>query len=250
MNRSAPKTAPSLSVVVPVYNEAENVEPLVAELHRVLTSIPGLLEFEIVYVDDGSNDGTSTRLAELRGDFPELRVLRHRTNYGQSAAIRSGIRAARFSTIATLDGDGQNDPGDVPRLLEAYLAGTAELVVGCRRVRRDLWLRRLSSRLANAVRSRLARDNTPDTGCGLKVFGRDAFLALPSFDHMHRFLPSLFMRDGGRVVSIPVNHRPRTRGISKYGVVNRFWVGVVDLLGVLWLQRRSMEPEIILRDKH
>ena len=241
---------PSLSVVVPVYNEAENVEPLVAELHRVLTLIPELLEFEIVYVDDGSNDDTPARLAALRSDFPELRVVRHRTNYGQSAAIRSGVRAARFCTIATLDGDGQNDPADLPRLLEPYLAGTAELVVGCRRVRRDMWMRRVSSRLANAVRSRLAGDNTPDTGCGLKVFGREAFLALPSFDHMHRFLPALFMRDGGRVVSIPVNHRQRTRGISKYGVANRLWVGVVDLLGVLWLQRRAVEAEIIYRDKH
>jgi dolichol-phosphate mannosyltransferase len=234
----------SLSVVVPVYNEADNVEPLVTELHQTLASLPDPFEFEIVYVDDGSSDATPARLAALAARLPGLRFVRHRDNCGQSAAIRSGVRAARYPVIATLDGDGQNDPADVPRLFEAYLEGKAEVVVGHRHKRRDTWLRRVSSRIANAVRSRLVRDATPDTGCGLKIFGREAFLALPFFDHMHRFLPALFIRDGARVISVPVNHRPRTRGVSKYGVGNRLWVGIVDLFGVMWLQRRAARPVI------
>jgi dolichol-phosphate mannosyltransferase len=158
------------------------------------------------------------------------------------------VRAARHSVIATLDGDGQNDPADIPRLLDDYLRGFAEgtrLVTGHRVQRRDTWLRRMSSRIANGVRSRLLHDHTPDTGCGLKVFARDDFLALPFFDHMHRFLPALIARHGGRIVSLPVNHRPRTRGKSKYGVTNRLWVGITDLLGVMWLRRRAVQPEIV-----
>jgi dolichol-phosphate mannosyltransferase len=237
---------------VPVYNEADNVEPLVLELDRVLRNPALNLEYEIVYVDDGSTDGTPERLAALAADLPRLRVVRHRYNCGQSAAIRSGVRAARHAMIATLDGDGQNDPADIPRLLTVFASGArtdVHLVVGCRVNRRDTWLRRISSRIANAIRSTLAGDSTPDTGCGLKVFSRDVFLALPFFDHMHRFLPALVIREKGRVVSLPVNHRPRTRGKSKYGVRNRMWVGIVDLLGVLWLQRRAARPVIVYGDR-
>ena len=245
-------TPTCLSVVVPVYNEADNVEPLVFELDRVLRNPVLNVDYEIVYVDDGSSDGTTERLAALGADFPRLRVVRHRYNCGQSAAIHSGVRVARHPIIATVDGDGQNDPADIPRLLSAYVSGAASdvhLVIGCRVERRDTWLRRISSRIANAIRSTLAGDATPDTGCGLKVFSREVFLTLPFFDHMHRFLPALFIREQSRVVSVPVNHRPRTRGKSKYGVRNRMWVGIVDLLGVLWLQRRAVRPVIVYGDR-
>lgn len=233
-----------LSVVVPVFNEAENVLPLVAEIEAALG--PSRTPFEIVFVDDGSRDDTPQRLAEARARFPRLRSVRLRRNCGQSTAIREGIKAARGRLIATLDGDGQNDPADIPRLLAAVPRGTARppLVAGLRRKRRDNWLRRVSSRIANSLRSRLLNDGTPDTGCSLKVFERQAFLELPFFDHMHRFLPALFRRQGIAVVMVDVNHRPRARGVSKYGVMNRLWVGIVDLIGVMWLQRRATLPEI------
>ena len=249
---TASNTPTCLSVVVPVYNEAENVEPLVFELDRVLRNPALNVHYEIVYVDDGSSDGTAERLVALAADFPHLRVVRHRFNCGQSAAIRSGVRAARHPIIATLDGDGQNDPADIPRLLTVYGCGATNnvyLVAGCRINRRDTWLRRLSSRIANSIRSSLAGDATPDTGCGLKIFSREIFLTLPFFDHMHRFLPALFIREKSQVVSVPVNHRPRTAGKSKYGVRNRMWVGIIDLLGVLWLQRRAARPVIVYGDR-
>jgi len=238
-----------LSVVVPVRNEQENIEPLVDEIRAALD---GQMDYEIIYVDDGSTDATAERLAAARRDCPRLRVLRHRVACGQSAAVHSGVRAARAAWIATLDGDGQNDPADIPRLL-AVLNGPdrppgLQLIAGYRRRRRDSWVKRLSSRVANRVRGALLRDRTPDTGCGLKVFSREAFLALPVFDHMHRFLPALVQRGGGEVVSVEVNHRPRTRGASKYGVHNRLWVGLVDLLGVMWLQRRARRPAVTEMD--
>jgi dolichol-phosphate mannosyltransferase len=169
-------------------------------------------------------------------------LLRHAVRSGQSAAVATGVRAARAPLIATLDGDGQNDPADIPRLLEALKGSTSgrlRLVMGNRTTRRDSWLRRLSSRVANGVRSRLLHDGTPDTGCGLKVFDRAVFLDMPRFDHMHRFMPALFRREGYEVISVPVNHRQRTRGTSKYGLHNRLWVGIVDLAGVSWLLRRA-----------
>ena len=233
-----------LSVVVPVRDEADNLAPLVEEIHRALE---GRCEFEVVYVDDGSTDGTLERLRALQRSHPRLRVLRHARSCGQSTAIRTGVRAARGRWIATLDGDGQNDPADIPRLLAVRDAEGGEaarlMVVGWRRRRHDSWLRRLSSRVANGVRGRLLRDGTPDTGCGLKLFPRALFLELPYFDHMHRFLPALARRAGARVVSVEVRHRPRTRGRSKYGLHNRLWVGLVDLAGVMWLMRRSRLPE-------
>ncbi len=238
-----------LSVVIPVRNEADNILPLVSEIRAALD---GRADYEIVYVDDGSRDATAERLAEAARAGPRLRVIRHRASCGQSSAILSGVRAARAPWIATLDGDGQNDPADIPRLL-AVLRDPAQtpnlqLIAGYRRRRRDSWLKRLSSRIANGVRARLLRDRTPDTGCGLKLIARAAFLALPHFDHMHRFLPALIQRNGGATVSVEVHHRPRVRGRSNYGLHNRLWVGIVDLLGVMWLQRRAQHPVIVAED--
>jgi dolichol-phosphate mannosyltransferase len=234
-----------LSVVVPVKNEAENIEPLVRE---IVNALEGRVEYEIVYVDDGSDDATPHELARLSKALPQLRVIRHRRSCGQSTAITSGVMASRHPWIATLDGDGQNDPADIPRLIERALAAPPQqnlrMLAGWRSRRRDPWLRRLASRVANGVRGRLLGDETPDTGCGLKLFHRDTFLRLPYFDHMHRFLPALIQRQGGRVESVPVNHRPRERGRSKYGIHNRLWVGIVDLFGVIWLIRRAKRPEI------
>lgn len=234
-----------LSVVVPVRNEADNIAPLVRE---IVAALSGRATFEIVYVDDGSDDATPARLAALKAEVPMLRVIRHRRACGQSRAVSTGVAAARHEWIATLDGDGQNDPADIPALL-AVLADPAQpanlaLLAGWRARRNDSAVRRWSSRIANGVRSRLLRDDTPDTGCGLKLFARETFLHLPNFDHMHRFLPALVLRDGGAVVSVPVSHRARARGVSKYGVHNRLWVGIVDLFGVAWLQRRARLPLI------
>ncbi len=235
-----------LSVVVPVKNEAENVEPLIREINIALS---GLADFEIVYVDDGSSDATLTELKRLAGKMPQLKVVRHRESCGQSTAITSGVQAARFAWIATLDGDGQNDPADIPALLSRLRSARPEenlhMLAGWRANRRDTWLRRVSSKVANGVRSSLLHDATPDTGCGLKVFSRETFLRLPYFDHMHRFMPALVQRYGGRVESVVVNHRPRERGTSKYGVNNRLWVGIVDLFGVMWLIRRAKRPVLL-----
>jgi dolichol-phosphate mannosyltransferase len=230
---------PEISVVVPVCNEAENIEPLAREVDAALRA---RAPYELIFVDDGSTDATAETVRRLRErELPQLRLLQHSFRSGQSAAVRSGVSAARATWVATLDGDGQNDPADLPKFLVARSdpanAG-ARLIMGNRVTRRDTWLRRLSSRIANGVRGGLLGDGTPDTGCGIKIFERDMFLSLPAFDHMHRFLPALFQRAGSRVVSIPVNHRPRTRGRSKYGVHNRLWVGIVDLFGVMWLKAR------------
>ncbi len=235
---------PLLSVVVPVRNEGPNILPLLGEIEAALASVP----FEVVYVDDGSTDDTSARLREAAASG-RLLHRRHRESCGQSAAVLTGVRAAAGTWIATLDGDGQNDPADVPALLaraqaEERLAPGPVLIAGHRTTRRDGPAKRVASRVANAVRSRLLRDATPDTGCGLKLLRRDVFLALPHFDHMHRFLPALVLREGGRVVSVPVNHRPRTRGRSNYGTLDRLWVGLFDLAGVAWLQRRRRRPEL------
>jgi dolichol-phosphate mannosyltransferase len=222
-----------ISVVIPVCNEFDNVGPLAREIVAALTG----REFEIIFVDDGSTDGTAAAVRALRQVIPEVRLLRHSFRSGQSAAVCSGVRYARAEWIATLDGDGQNDPADIPKLFE--VRHSAELVMGNRVQRRDTWLRHLQSRVANGVRGRLLGDGTPDTGCGIKVMRRDVFMDLPRFDHMHRFLPALFLRAGARVVSVPVAHRPRERGTSKYGLFDRLWVGIVDIFGVMWLRRRA-----------
>lgn len=230
-----------LSVVVPVRNEEDNITPLIAE---ICTALDGVVDYEIIYVNDGSTDATRQRLAEIRKTCPQLRVIRHEKSCGQSTAVRSGVKAAKGDWIATLDGDGQNDPADIPRLIAALESGV-ELVGGNRRhARRDTWIKRISSVIANGVRSRMLNDSTPDTGCGLKLFSREVFLDLPYFDHMHRFLPALVIRRGGRVVSVPANHRPRERGVSNYGTLDRLTVGIVDLFGVMWLQRRAKRPEV------
>lgn len=227
-----------ISVVIPVCNEAENVEPLAREIHAALGSVP----YEMIFVDDGSTDSTAATLVGLKAALPALRVLRHSFRSGQSAAVASGVRAARAPWVATLDGDGQNDPADIPRLLAARDApqnrGIALFMGDRSATRKDTAYRRLQSRIANGVRSGLLGDGSPDTGCGIKLFSREAFLDLPRFDHMHRFLPALFQRQGARVISVPVSHRPRTRGVSKYGMFNRLWVGIVDIAGVMWLRRR------------
>ncbi|AMW34732.1 glycosyltransferase family 2 protein [Haematospirillum jordaniae] len=244
---------PDLSVVVPVHNEADNILPLIEE---IAAALDGVVPFEIVYVDDGSNDATPHRLTEARARFPALRCVRHRTACGQSQAIYTGVLAARGTWIATLDGDGQNDPADIPALLTRLrdeekrtgMDATRLLIAGHRQKRQDNELRRLSSRIGNGVRAWLLNDGTPDTGCGLKLFARSLFLKFPRFDHMHRYLPALTLREGGLVVSVPVNHRPRERGVSKYGVWNRLWVSLFDLVGVMWLQRRARNPVLEQQD--
>ena len=233
-----------LSIVIPVRNEASNIAPLVAEIR---SSLDAKLDYEIVYVDDGSTDATAAEIKALKRGFARLRLLRHAKRAGQSAAIASGVKAARAAWIATLDGDGQNDPADIPRLWEIARQTDAKeklLIAGFRQKRRDSLVKRLASRVANAVRASLLGDGTPDTGCGLKLFRRDLYLDLPFFDHNHRFLPALVLRQGGRVASVEVNHRPRERGISNYHVFDRLWVGISDIAGVLWLKRRASNPEI------
>jgi len=241
-------TAPELSVVVPVKDEAENLAPLIDEICTSLESAN--LEFEIIYVDDGSMDATPALLSDLMTVRPELCAIRHRKCRGQSAAIATGVAAARANLIATLDGDGQNDPADIPALLTRYRevsaqGGAALMIAGHRATRKDILLRRLSSSIANGIRGAMLKDDTPDTGCGLKIFPREAFMAMPQFDHMHRFLPALMLRSGGLVESIQVNHRPRERGTSKYGVWNRLWVGIADLFGVMWLARRPIGADAV-----
>jgi dolichol-phosphate mannosyltransferase len=235
---------PEISVVIPVCNEAENVAPLATEIAQALAG----REFEILFVDDGSTDGTAAAVQACRAaGIAQIRLLRHSFRSGQSAAVCSGVRQARAAWVATLDGDGQNDPADIPALLAAR--GDARLVMGNRvGRRRDTWLRRLQSRVANGVRSRLLGDGTPDTGCGIKLMHRETFLDLPRFDHMHRFLPALFQRAGAKVVSVPVNHRARARGMSKYGLFDRLWVGIVDIFGVMWLKRR-FRPGLAVREE-
>jgi dolichol-phosphate mannosyltransferase len=232
-----------LSVVIPAYNEAESIPLLVDEVCDCLDTV---LDYELIVVDDCSSDATREVLQKSRKQHPRLRVLHHGSRSGQSAAICSGVQAARAPLIATLDGDGQNDPVDILNLYRAMerLQDELLMVAGYRRQRRDTWLKRISSRIANRVRAAILKDATPDTGCGLKVFSRATFLALPQFDHMHRFLPALVRRLGGTVLSVDVRHRPRERGKSKYGLHNRLWVGIVDLLGVWWLQRRGFRPDV------
>jgi dolichol-phosphate mannosyltransferase len=256
---------PELSVVVPVHNEAANLSRLTDEIRRALD---GRVDYEIVYVDDGSDDGSAESLARLATQEPRIRLVRHRVRGGQSAAIVSGVGVARAPWIATLDGDGQNDPADILSMLEMVRASSGSpalrlsasppvhpsprpsdrpplrLIIGNRRLRRDRWDKRMAGRLANAIRSRVLGDGTPDTGCGLKLFERSAFMSVPHFNHMHRYLPALFLRSGWGVASVPVNHRPRGSGRSHYGVFDRLWVGLLDLPGVWWLMRRQIRPAI------
>jgi dolichol-phosphate mannosyltransferase len=239
--------SPEISVVIPVCNEQENVGPLAQE---IATALAGR-NFEILFVDDGSTDDTASAVIATRASIPQVRLLRHSFRSGQSAAVTTGIRLARAEWVGTLDGDGQNDPADLPKLLAARLApenaGVA-LFQGHRTTRKDTGFRKLQSRIANGVRSKMLGDGTPDTGCGIKLLHRPTYLELPKFDHMHRFLPALFQRAGARVISVPVHHRPRARGTSKYGMLDRLWVGIVDIFGVMWLRRRY-KPGLAVREE-
>jgi dolichol-phosphate mannosyltransferase len=232
-----------ISIVIPVHNEADCIVPLLNEIVAAMTTAKA---YEIIVVDDGSTDLTGQALVQSFQDFPRLRVIQHEQSCGQSTAVHTGVKAANYPVIATLDGDGQNDPADIPRLFDVLMQqgnlGKLWMVAGWRNKRHDSAWKLFSSKFANTVRSALLGDNTPDTGCGLKVFFRDKFLDLPYFDHMHRFLPALIIRAGGQVVSEPVNHRARSKGISKYGTLDRLSAGIVDLAGVLWLKQRAIVP--------
>ncbi len=235
-----------LSIIVPVHNEAGNIESLTDELHAALGG--RFDDYEIIYVDDGSTDGTLAQLKERRLRDPRLRLLCHDRCHGQSAALRSGVRMASYPWIATLDGDGQNQPSDILLLWDArppdLRVDEPWLAIGHRVRRNDSWSKRLASRAANRIRAWLLRDGSPDTGCGLKLFSRATFLALPWFDHVHRYLPALVQRAGGRSISVPVGHRARWTGQSKYGVWDRAWVGIWDLIGVRWLLKRNAVPTL------
>lgn len=241
MTSSPPLAAPlDISVVVPVFNE----EGAAADLAREIAAAFAGRAYEMIFVDDASRDATVARLEALKRELPQLRVLRHGANAGQSRAVRTGVLAARGAVIVTLDGDGQNDPGDAPKLVEQLQAGPPALsLVGGRRAKRqDSAAKRFASRFANGVRKRLLNDQADDTGCGLKAFRREAFLRLPYFDHLHRYLPALMLREGYEVAFADVNHRPRTTGASKYTNLGRLWVALSDLTGVMWLNRRARRP--------
>lgn len=233
-------SAPEISIVVPVFDE-EGAAPALAR--EIAAAFQGRA-FEILFVDDASRDGTRAALKALARQIPQLRVLGHRRNAGQSRALRSGILAARAPVVVTLDGDGQNDPADGPGLVDALLAGPPELaLVGGERVRRrDTLAKRLASRIGNGARKRLLKDTANDTGCGLKAFRREAFLRLPYFDHIHRYLPALMLREGYQVAFRPVNHRHRQTGRSKYTNLGRLMASLSDLFGVMWLQSRARNP--------
>src|ERR1700686_722537 len=237
MPQSNGRGNPAISVVVPVRNEAGNIAPLVAEIAAALQG----RAFEIVYVNDGSQDATAAELRGLMALHPWLRQIRHAQSFGQSAAVRSGVAAARAPIVVTLDGDGQNDPAYLPALIAALEAGAPRLglIAGQRTGRKSTGFKRLQSRIANGVRSAVLRDGTRDTGCGLKAFRRDVFLGLPYFDGLHRFLPALVRREGYTIGYVDVIDRPRRTGVSNYGMWDRLWIGILDLAGVWWLIRRK-----------
>jgi glycosyltransferase involved in cell wall biosynthesis len=229
----------AVSIVVPVRNEAGNIAPLIAE---IAAALDGRWAYEIIYVNDGSTDATAERLAEEMKLRPNLRVLRHEKSSGQSAAVRSGVRAARGAMVATLDGDGQNNPAFLRDLLAALEQGAGRqvgLVAGQRVGRKDTGFKKIQSRLANKIRNAVLHDGTRDTGCGLKAFRRDVFLMMPYFDGLHRFLPALVRREGYDIAYVDVIDRPRHSGVSNYGFFDRLWIGIMDLAGVWWLIRRK-----------
>jgi glycosyltransferase involved in cell wall biosynthesis len=228
----------AVSIVVPVRNEAENVSPLIAE---IAAALDGRWAHEIIYVNDGSTDATAERLGVEMKARANLRQIRHAASSGQSAAVRSGVRAARGAIVATLDGDGQNNPAFLPNLISAIESGGERvgLAAGQRVGRKDTGFKKMQSRIANAVRDGILRDGTRDTGCGLKAFRREVFLMMPYFDGLHRFLPALVRREGYEIAYVDVIDRPRHSGVSKYGFFDRLWIGIMDLAGVWWLIRRK-----------
>ena len=230
--------AVAVSIVVPVRNEAENILPLIEEITAALA---GRHDYEIIYVNDGSTDASAERLAEAVKRWPDVRQIKHRVSTGQSAAVRSGVRAARGAIVATLDGDGQNDPVFLPELIGAIEKGGARLglAAGQRVGRKDTSFKKFQSRAANAIRNAILHDGTRDTGCGLKAFRREVFLVLPYFDGLHRFLPALVRREGYEIAYVDVIDRPRRSGVSNYGFFDRLWIGILDLFGVWWLLRRK-----------
>jgi len=234
---------PAVSIVVPVRNEADNIEPLIEEISAALD---GRWAHEIIYVNDGSTDATGDRLAAIMKQRSNLRQLRHAKSTGQSAAVRSGVRAARGAIVATLDGDGQNNPAFLPDLIAAIEAGErVGLAAGQRVGRKDTGFKKLQSRIANGARKAILKDGTRDTGCGLKAFRREVFLMLPYFDGVHRFLPALVRREGYEITYVDVIDRPRHSGVSNYGFFDRLWIGIMDLGGVWWLIRRKKPtPEV------
>ena len=236
--------ATAVSIVVPVRNEADNIVPLIEE---IAAALDGRWAYEIIYVNDGSTDATAERLAAAMRSRPNLRVLRHAVSRGQSAAVRSGVRAARGATVATLDGDGQNNPVFLPELIAALERGGERigLAAGQRVGRKDTGFKRFQSRAANAIREAILHDGTRDTGCGLKAFRREVFLMMPYFDGLHRFLPALMRREGYEIAYVDVIDRPRRAGVSNYGFFDRLWIGIMDLFGVWWLIRRKRPtPEV------
>lgn len=236
--------SPAVSIVVPVRNEAGNVAALIAE---IATALGNKTSFEVIYVNDGSTDATESELRELMASRPWLRQIKHASSCGQSAAVATGVRHARASVVVTLDGDGQNDPAFIPALVAALAAGAPRigLIAGQRVGRRATGFKKLQSRIANAVRGAVLRDGTRDTGCGLKAFRRELFLALPYFDGLHRFLPALVRREGYDIGYVDVMDRPRHAGKSNYGMWDRLWIGILDLLGVWWLiRRRRRVPQV------
>jgi dolichol-phosphate mannosyltransferase len=234
----------AVSVVVPVRNEADNVGPLIAE---IAAALDGKWAYEIIYVNDGSTDATESMLRAQMRERANLRQLKHAQSCGQSAAVRSGVRAARGRIVATLDGDGQNDPAFLPALITAIESGAGRigLVAGQRVGRKDTAFKKLQSKIANGVRGSILRDGTRDTGCGLKAFLRDAFLMMPYFDGLHRFLPALFRREGFEIGYVDVKDRPRRSGVSNYGFFDRLWIGIMDLAGVWWLIRRKRKQAVV-----
>ncbi|MBM6594254.1 glycosyltransferase family 2 protein [Microvirga pudoricolor] len=228
-------SSPQVSIVVPVRNEADNILMLVDEIERACSAIG---PFEVVYVDDGSTDRTVEVIQEARRTRPWLRLIRHEASCGQSAAVRTGVRNAHGPIVATLDGDGQNDPAFIPQLVAALDDPGTALAAGQRVGRKDGTYKSWQSKIANGVRQSILKDGTRDTGCGLKVFRRDVYLALPYFDALHRFMPALVKREGYRIAHVDVVDRPRHAGRSNYGLLDRLWVGILDLFGVWWLLRR------------
>ena len=230
--------AVAVSIVVPVRNEAENISPLVAE---IASALDGRWNYEIIYVNDGSTDATADRLAAVMKQRGNLREIRHAISAGQSAAVRSGVRAAHGAIVATLDGDGQNNPVFLPDLIVAIERGgdRTGLAAGQRVGRKDTGFKKIQSRIANRVRSAILQDGTRDTGCGLKAFRREVFLMMPYFDGLHRFLPALMRREGYEIAYVDVVDRPRHSGVSNYGFFDRLWIGIMDLAGVWWLIRRK-----------